>query len=139
MLIIHECSKGIFTFPGIFNRLLSEFKLLTIEPLIVEHICHLPINPRQLRKVAVDSRGVGTVDGIVVALEGHGGLAVLVVGTAEEVVGQQAVVGSTMAVEEADVGLYLPDGEGLAGAVALVDAVKAGTHAGAVGFRSAAA
>ena len=47
-------------------------------------------------------------------------------------------VGCAVAVEESDVGLYLLDGEGLAGAVALVDAVKAGTHAGAVGFRSAA-
>ena len=63
----------------------------------------------------------------------------LVVGTAEKVVGQQAVVGGAVAVEEPDVGLYLPDGEGLAGAVALVDAVQAGTHAGAVGFRGAAA
>ena len=63
----------------------------------------------------------------------------LVVGTAQQVVGQQAVVGSAVAVEEADVGLQLMDGEWLAGAVAQVDAVEAGTHAGAVGFRSAAA
>ena len=62
----------------------------------------------------------------------------LMVGTAQQVVGQQAVVGCAVAVEEGDVGLHVADGEGTVVAVVLVDAVQAGTHAQAVGLGGAA-
>ena len=62
----------------------------------------------------------------------------LMVSTAQQVVGQQAVVGRAVVVEEGDVGLHVADGEGPVVAVALVDAVQAGTHAKAVGPGGAA-
>jgi hypothetical protein len=88
--------------------------------------------------VAVGTEGVSAVEGILIALEGHGGFAVFMVGAAQEVVGQQAVVGCAVVVEEIDVGLYVGSGEGLVVTVALVDAVQTGTHAIAVGLRRAA-
>jgi len=62
----------------------------------------------------------------------------LMVGTPQQVVGQQAVVGRTVVIEEGDVGLHVAGGEGPVVAVALVDAVQAGTHAQAVGLGGAA-
>ena len=63
-----------------------------------------------------------------VALQSHGGLAVLVVGAAQQVVGQQLVVGRAVVVEETDVGFYVLGGKGLVVAVAYIDAVEAGPH-----------
>ena len=56
--------------------------------LLVKDQCHLPIHSCQLGVVAVLGGGVGTVEGFVIALQSHGGLAVLVVGSAQQVVGQ---------------------------------------------------
>jgi hypothetical protein len=92
----------------------------------------------KLRIVAICAEGVGTVGGFLIALKGHGGLAVVVVGTAQQVVGQQAVVGRSMVVEELDIGFHIGHREGLVVTVALVDTVQTGTHTVAVGLRRAA-
>ena len=65
-------------------------------------------------------------------------IASLVVGAAKEVMGQQTVVGGAVAVEEADVGLYVLRGEGLVGAVALVEAVQPLAHGSALPLSSTA-
>ena len=62
----------------------------------------------------------------------------MLTGAAEEIVGQQAVVGSALVVEELDVGLHVLHREGLVVAVALVDAVQPAPHAVAVGLGGAA-
>ena len=59
------------------------------------------------------------------------------VGAAKEVVGQQAVVGGAVLVEEADVGFDVLNGEGLVVAVALVDAVQLGAHTGTLSIGGA--
>ena len=61
------------------------------------------------------------------------------VGTAEEIVGQQAVVRGAVVVEELDVGLHVLDGEGLVVTVKHVDAVEPTPHVVAVGLGGAAA
>ena len=98
----------------------------------------MPIDPGELGIVAVGAKGVGAIEGVLIALEGHGGFAVVVIGTAQEVVGQQAVVRCAVVVEEIDVGLYVGSGEGLVVAVALVDAVQLSAHAVAVRLCGAA-
>ena len=92
----------------------------------------------KLCEVTVRGRGVGLVEGIVVALEGFGCMACLVVGAAKEVVGKEAVVGGAVFVEEADEGVGLLHSEGLIVAVALIEAVQAGAHAAALGLGGAA-
>jgi hypothetical protein len=87
--------------------------------------------------VAVSGAGVGIVGSILIALEGHRCLAVVVVGKAKEVVGQNAVVGRAVVVEELDIRLYVFDGEGLPRLVAPVDAVESSTHTVAVSLGSA--
>lgn len=52
----------------------------------------------------------------------------LVVGAAQQVVGQQLIVGGAMVVEETDIGVYVLDGKGLVVVVAYIDAVEAGPH-----------
>ena len=59
------------------------------------------------------------------------------IGKAKEIVGQQAVVGGAVVVEEPDIGLDILHGEGLAVAVALVDAVQTAPHAITVGLGGA--
>ena len=51
--------------------------------------------------------------------------------------GQQAVVGSAVAVEETDIGVYVLDGEGLVVAVPCIDAVKPGPHPSPLASRGA--
>jgi hypothetical protein len=87
--------------------------------------------------VAVSSGGVGTVGSILIALEGHGGLAVVVVGKAKEVVGQNAVVGRAVVIEELDIRLYVADCKRLAVVVTPVDTIETCPHAVAVGLGSA--
>ena len=113
-------------------------ELFFVQSLFIEYLCHLGIHSSQLGIVAIGTEGVSAVEGVLIALEGHGGFAVVEVGAAQEVVGQQAVVGRAVVVEEGDVGLHVGSGEGLVVAVALVDAVQAGTHAQAVGLGGAA-
>ena len=72
-----------------------------------------------------------------VALQSHGGLAVLVVGAAQQVVGQQLIVGGAMVVEETDIGFYVLGGKGLVVAVAYIDAVEAGPHQSPLASRGA--
>ena len=105
--------------------------------LLVKDQCHLPIHPCQLSVVTVLGGGVGTVEGFVIALQSHGGLAGFVVGAAKEVVGQQLVVRAAVAVEETDVGFYVLGGKGLVVAVACVDAVKASAHPSPLASRGA--
>ena len=105
--------------------------------LLVKDQCHLPIHSCQLGVVTVLGGGIGTVEGIVVALQGHGDFAVLVVGAAQQVVGQQLIVGAAVAVEETDIGVYVLDGEGLVVAVPCIDAVKAGPHPSPLASRGA--
>ena len=61
----------------------------------------------------------------------------LVVGAAQQVVGQQLVVGGAMVVEETDVGFYVLGGKGLVVAVAYIDAVEAGPHPSPLASRGA--
>ena len=61
----------------------------------------------------------------------------LVVGSAQQVVGQQLVVGGAMVVEETDVGVYVLGGKGLVVVVAYIDAVKAGAHPSPLASRGA--
>jgi hypothetical protein len=82
--------------------------------------------------VAVAAQCVSAVEGILIALEGHGGFAVVVVGTAQKVVSQETVVRCAVVVEEIDIGLYVGSGEGLVVVVALVDAVQLSAHTVAV-------
>ena len=105
--------------------------------LLVKDQCHLPIHPCQLSVVTVLGGGIGTVEGVMVALQSHGGLAVLVVGAAQQVVGQQLVVGRAVVVEETDVGFYVLGGKGLVVAVAYIDAVEAGPHQSPLASRGA--
>ena len=91
-----------------------------------------------MRIVAICAEGVGTVGGFLIALKGHGGFAVVVIGTAQQVVSQKAVVGRAMVVEELDIGFHIGHREGLVVTVALVDAVEPAPHAVAVGLRRAA-
>jgi hypothetical protein len=88
--------------------------------------------------VTIFAEGIGTIEGVLVTLEGHGGFAVVVVGAAQQVVGQEAVVGCAVIVEELDIGLHICHREGLVVAVALIDTVQTGTHADSVGLRRAA-
>ena len=113
--------------------------LQRVEILLIENLCHLGIDAAELFIVAGGGGGVGMVDGMLVAFEGHGGVALLVVGAAQEVVGQQAVVGVAVTIEELDVGLYVLRGEGLVGAVAHVDAVETAAHPVALSLGGAAA
>ena len=62
----------------------------------------------------------------------------VMVGTAQQIVGQQAVVGRAVVVEELDVRLHIGHGEGQVVAVALVDAVEPNAHALTVGLAGAA-
>ena len=110
-----------------------------VESLVIEYLSHLSINSCELRIIAVSAGRIRTLGGFLIALKGHGGLAGLIVGAAEEIVGQQAVVGSALVVEELDVGLHVLHREGLVVAVALVDAVQPAPHAVAVGLGGAAA
>ena len=96
-----------------------------------------PIHSTQLCEVAVLGGGVGTVEGVMVALQGYRSLAVLVVGTAQQVVGQQLIVGGAMVVEETDIGFYVLGGKGLVVAVAYIDAVEAGPHQSPLASRGA--
>jgi hypothetical protein len=100
--------------------------------LFIKEKGHLSEDSTQLGIVAVAAKGVGAVESVLIALEGHGGFAVVVVGTAQKVVGQQAVVRCAVVVEEIDIGLYVGSGEGLVVAVALVDAVQLSAHTVAV-------
>ena len=111
--------------------------LQRVEILLIENLCHLGIDAAELFIVAGGGGGVGMVDGMLVAFEGHGGIALLMVGTAEEIVGQQLVVmdgvgreegekGFGLFVEEVDVWTDVVRSEGLVGAVEHVDAVEAG-------------
>jgi hypothetical protein len=61
----------------------------------------------------------------------------VVVGKAKKIVGQHAVVGRAVVVEELDIRLYVFDGEGLPRSVAPVDAVESSTHTSPVACRSA--
>jgi hypothetical protein len=98
--------------------------------LIIEHISHLPIHSGQLGIITICTEGVGTVGSILIALEGHWCFTVVIIGKAKEVVGQQAVVGRAMIVEELDIGLHFTDREGLTIAVTHVDAVETSPHTG---------
>jgi len=114
-------------------------QLFAVKTLIIEYLCHLGVHPAELGEVlVVHGGGVGAVDGVLVAFEGHGGVALLVVGAAKEVVGKEAVVGVTVTIEELDVGQHVLRSEGLVGAVARVDAVEAAAHAVALGLGGAA-
>ena len=106
----------------------------------MENDRHLSVHSAELGEVLVAHGGsIGTVDGVLIAFEGHRGVAFLVVGAAQEVVGQQAVVGVAVTIEELDVGLYVLRGEGLVGAVAHVDAVETAAHPVALSLGGAAA
>ena len=71
--------------------------------MLVENLCHLGIDSAKLLVVAICAEGVGTVGGFLVALKGHGGFAVIVVGKAQQIIGQEAVVRCAVIVEELDV------------------------------------
>ena len=60
------------------------------------------------------------------------------VGTAQQVVGQQPVVAAAVAVEVADVGLHVGRAEGTVAAVKPVDAVEAMAHGAILTRRGAA-
>ena len=111
---------------------------MSIQTLLVENKCHLPVNSGKLWIIAIFAEGIGTVDGILIALKGHGGLAVVMVGTAQQIVGQQAVVRRAVVIEELDIGLHIGHREGLVVAVALIDAVEPNAHVLAVGLAGAA-
>ena len=113
--------------------------LQRVEILLIKNLCHLGIDAAELSIVAGGGGGIGVVDGVLVAFEGHGGVALLVVGAAEEIVGQHLVVmdgvgreegekGLGLFVEEVDIGTDIVGSEGLVGAVEHVDAVEAGAH-----------
>ena len=89
--------------------------------------------------VTVFAGGIGTFSSFLIALKGHGGFAGLIIGTAKEIVSQEAVVGRAVFIEEVDVWLNVLHGEGLVVAVEHIDAVEPGTHAVAVGLGGAAA
>ena len=107
-------------------------ELFFVQSLFIEYLCHLGIHSSQLGIVAIGTEGVSAVEGVLIALKGHGGFAVVEVGAAQEVVGQQAVVGCAVVVEEVDVGLHVGSREGLVVAVTLVDAVQLSAHTAAV-------
>ena len=115
-----------------------KIQLFPIKSLVIKYSCNLPIHSGQLSIVAVVCSCVSAIDGVVIAFQGHGSLAGFVVGAAKEVVGQQAVVGSAVAVEEADVGLYVLRGEGLVGAVTLIETVQPLSHGSALPLCSTA-
>jgi hypothetical protein len=102
--------------------------LFSIKTLFVENLGHLAVNSGKLGIITICAEGVSAVEGVLIALEGHGGFTVFMVGTAQKVVGQQAVVRCAVVVEEIDVGLHVGSGEGLVVAVALVDAVQLSAH-----------
>ena len=112
--------------------------MFPIESLFIEYLSHLGIYSAKLLVVAIFAEGVGTFCGFLVALKGHGGFAVVVVGAAQKVVGQEAVVGCAVIVEELDIRLHIGHREGLVVAIALINAVQTGTHTDAVGLRRAA-
>ena len=100
----------------------------------IKHLCHLPIYFSQLGIVAVSNGGVGTIGSILKTLQSHGRLAVVGIGKAKEIVGQQSVVGCPVLIEERDVGLYVADSEGQAVTVTHINTVETGPHAGTVGL-----
>ena len=81
--------------------------------------------PSQLPEVAVLVGGVGALYGLVVVVEGKRGLAHVVVGAAEQVVGQHAVVGRAVCVEivheDALEAVAAEDGVGLVGTLQRVE------------------
>ena len=109
-----------------------------MQPLLIEHLCHLPIYSSQLGIVTICAEGICTFYSILITFESHGCLAVVVIGTAKEVVGKKAIVGSTVLIEKGNVWLNIADGKGLVVAITHIDAVKTGTHANAVSLRGAA-
>jgi len=52
----------------------------------------------------------------------------LIIGTAEKVVGQQAVVGCAVSIKEVNIGLYVAHSERLVCAIQMIQAVKTITH-----------
>ena len=62
----------------------------TIKTLFVENLGHLAVNSGKLGIITICAEGVSAVEGVLIALEGHGGFAVVVVGAPQKVVGQQA-------------------------------------------------
>jgi hypothetical protein len=66
---------------------------------LIEYGGTLPIHSAELGEVAIIGSGVGTADGLLIAVEGHGSLVHISIAAAQEVVGQQLVVGSAMTVE----------------------------------------
>ena len=52
----------------------------------------------------------------------------LIIGTAEKVVGQQAVVGCAVSIKEVNIGLYVAHSERLVCAIQMVQAVKSIAH-----------
>jgi hypothetical protein len=61
----------------------------------------------------------------------------VVIGTAQQVVGQQAVVGRAVLIEKLDIGLYVADCKRLAVTITHVDTIETCPHTVAVSLGSA--
>ena len=64
----------------------------------MEQFCHLSVDAHQPAIVAVAAQCVGTVNGILIALEGGRCLTLVAVGTAEEIMDTHLLIGSTVTV-----------------------------------------
>jgi hypothetical protein len=58
--------------------------LFSIKTLFVENLGHLAVNSGKLGIITICAEGVSAVEGVLIALEGHGGLAVVVVGAPQK-------------------------------------------------------
>ena len=106
-------------------------KKIPIQTLLIEYDGTLPIHSAELGEVAIIGSGVGTADGLLIAVEGHGSLVHISVAAAKKVVSQHLVVGSAVAVEVVGEGLCLVafrDGEHGVGSVQRVQRIKPLTH-----------
>ena len=95
-IILHYTRINFFLRSNSISRIqTSRFQYLlnclsTIKTLFVENLGHLAVNSGKLGIVTICAEGVSAVEGVLIALEGHGGFAVVVVGAPQKVVGQQA-------------------------------------------------
>ena len=116
---------------GIALSLLQMLKLLLMEALLIENGSSLTVDTTQARQITVSGGCIGTADGLLIAVEGHGSLVHVSVAAAQEVVGQHLVVRRAMTVEIISKGLCLVaflDGEHGVGSVQLVQRIKPLTH-----------
>ena len=80
------------------TRLLECFQFILGQVLLMENLCHLPIDAHEQTVVTVLGGSVGKVNGILITLQGLGRFAQVAVGASQQVVGAQLLVGGAVAV-----------------------------------------